>query len=116
MKVAPKRVSGRVVKTSMAGSFGVWLAPSSAIGKRTLAPLLRPIQLRCMILTFSGQSTRSRSSASRSAYAVMRIIHWRRSFLKTGKFPRSERPSLVTSSLASTVPSPGAQLTGACEV
>ena len=30
----------------------------------------------------------------------------------TGKLPRSERPSAVTSSLASTVPRPGHQLTG----
>ena len=82
-------------------------------GKVTRAPWLRPIQFRCMIRTFSGQSTRSRSSASRSAYAVMRIIHWRRLRLNTGKLPRSERPSLVTSSLESTVPRPGHQLTGA---
>ena len=86
------------------------------MGKATRAPELRPIQLRCMTRTFSGQSTRSRSSARRSAYAVMRIIHWRRLRLKTGKLPRSERPSLVTSSLESTVPRPGHQLTGASEV
>ena len=41
----------------------------------------------------------------------MRIIHWANGFLKTGKLPRSLRPSEVTSSLASTVPRPGAQLT-----
>ena len=41
----------------------------------------------------------------------MRIIHWRRVFRNTGKFPRSLRPSAVTSSLASTVPSPGHQFT-----
>ncbi len=109
MNVAPNRVSGRVVKTSRPAS-------DRSTGNVTRAPWLRPIQLRCMSLTFSGQSTRSRSSARRSAYAVMRIIHWRRFFLKTGKLPRSERPSLVTSSLDSTVPSPGAQLTGASEV
>ena len=45
----------------------------------------------------------------------MRIIHWRRLRLKTGKSPLSERPSPVTSSLARTVPSPGHQLTGADE-
>ena len=43
----------------------------------------------------------------------MRIIHCRRLRLKTGKLPTSERPSAVTSSLASTVPRPGHQLTGA---
>src|SRR5690606_40930313 len=63
----------------------------------------------------SGQSSLSKSSSSRSAYAVMRIIHWRRLRLKTGKLPRSERPSAVISSLASTVPSPGHQLTGASD-
>ena len=77
MKVAPNSVSGRVVKTSIDASW-----PTT--GKDTRAPWLRPIQLRCMSLTFSGQSTRSRSSASRSAYAVIRIIHWRRLRLKTG--------------------------------
>ena len=45
----------------------------------------------------------------------MRIIHWRMLRLKTGKLPRSLRPSAVTSSLATTVPSPGHQLTGASE-
>ncbi len=43
---------------------------------------------------------------------MIRIIHWRRLDLKTGKLPRSERPSAVTSSLDSTVPRPGHQLTG----
>ena len=41
----------------------------------------------------------------------MRIIHCRNRFRNTGKLPRSLRPSEVTSSLASTVPSPGHQLT-----
>ena len=45
----------------------------------------------------------------------MRIIHWRMLRLKTGKLPRSLRPSAVTSSLATTVPRPGHQLTGASE-
>ena len=43
----------------------------------------------------------------------MRIIHWRMLRLNTGKLPRSLRPSAVTSSLATTVPRPGHQLTGA---
>lgn len=63
----------------------------------------------------SGQSSASRSVSSRSAYAVIRMFHWRSFALNTGKLPRSERPSAVTSSLASTVPSPGHQLTGASE-
>ena len=41
----------------------------------------------------------------------MRIIHCRNRFRNTGKLPRSLRPSEVTSSLASTVPSPGHQFT-----
>ena len=41
----------------------------------------------------------------------MRIIHWPRRLRKTGKLPRSERPSAVTSSFDSTVPRPGHQLT-----
>ena len=107
MKVAPKRVSGRVVKTSIGCSD-----PSAAVAvKVTCAPSLRPIQLRCMALTLSGQSSTSRSSSSRSEYAVMRIIHCRNRFRNTGKLPRSLRPSEVTSSLASTVPRPGHQLT-----
>ncbi len=43
----------------------------------------------------------------------MRIIHWRMLRLNTGKLPRSDLPSAVTSSLASTVPRPGHQFTGA---
>ncbi len=41
----------------------------------------------------------------RSAYAVMRIFHWRRLRENTGKLPRSLRPSGGTSTLESTVPS-----------
>ena len=97
-------MSGRVVNTRIG---------PAAVGKSMCAPTERPIQLRCMTLTGSGQSSSSRSSSSRSAYAVIRIIHCFRFRLKTGKLPRSLRPSAVTSSLASTVPRPGHQLTGA---
>ena len=100
-------MSGRVVKTSIA---------VSPTGKRTCAPSERPIQLRCMALTESGQSRRSRSATSRSEYVVIRIIHCFRLRRNTGKLPRSLRPSAVTSSFASTVPSPGHQLTGASEM
>ena len=100
--VAPNSVSGRVVKTSMS---------ESPAENSTSAPTERPIQLRCMALTLSGQSSTSRSSSNRSEYAVMRIIHCRNRFRNTGKLPRSLRPSEVTSSLASTVPRPGHQLT-----
>ncbi len=104
MNDAPNSVSGRVVKTV--------IGPASD-AKSTMAPWLRPIQLRCIALIASVQSSRSRSSIRRSAYAVIRIIHWRMLRLNTGKLPRSDRPSAVTSSLATTVPSPGHQLTGA---
>ena len=43
----------------------------------------------------------------------MRIVHCRNDLRYTGKSPRSLRPSLVTSSLANTVPKPGHQLTTA---
>ena len=36
------------------------------VAKSTCAPVERPIQLRCIALTFSGQSSTSRSSSSRS--------------------------------------------------
>ena len=51
-KVAPYRVSGRVVKTvtSLAG-----LPPSASITKLTCAPSERPIQFFCMARTRSGQ-------------------------------------------------------------
>ena len=104
MNVAPNSVSGRVVNTEI-GPAG--------LAKSTRAPGERPIQLRCIAFSESVQSSVSRSSISRSAYAVMRIIHWRMSRLNTGKLPRSLRPSAVTSSLETTVPRPGHQLTGA---
>jgi hypothetical protein len=108
MYVAPNSVSGRVVKTVIAP----WPSPpTSPTEKSTRAPSDRPIQLRCCSLIASGQSSRSRSASSRSPYAVIRIIHWRSFDLNTGKLPRSERPSAVTSSLDSTVPRPGHQLT-----
>ena len=56
------------------------------------------------------------SSMRRWPYLVMRIDHWRSSRWKTGKLPRSDLPSAVTSSLASTVPRPGHQLTGDLEM
>ena len=43
------------------------------------------------------------------------MFHCRRLRWNTGKLPRSERPSAVTSSLASTVPRPGHQFTGVSE-
>ena len=106
MYVAPKSVSGRVVNTVTTSSL-----PSSS--KSTDAPVDRPIQFRCISLIDSLQSSRSRSASRRSAYAVMRSIHCFSGRRYTGWLPRSLRPSAVTSSLASTVPSAGHQLTGA---
>ena len=63
--VAPKIVSIRVVNTSMSADTPVPVGSTS--GKRTRAPSDRPIQLRCIVRTFSGQSARpsvARSSSS----------------------------------------------------
>mmetsp|Transcript_16194 Transcript_16194/g.38514 ORF Transcript_16194/g.38514 Transcript_16194/m.38514 type:complete len:212 (-) Transcript_16194:376-1011(-) len=111
------RVSGRVVKTLITSSASALAAaPSASAGgvtpKSTYAPSERPIQFSCAVFVPSGQSTplASRSSARRSAYAVIFRTHWRSGIRTTGKLPRSERPSMI-SSLASTVPSSGHQLT-----
>ncbi len=70
-------VSTRVVKT-------VIFSGCPATAKSTCAPSLRPIQLRCMVRTFSGQpSMVSRPLRSSSAYAVMRRNHWVRSRCST---------------------------------
>ncbi|CKS26468.1 Uncharacterised protein [Mycobacterium tuberculosis] len=63
--VAPNKVSGRVVNTSMSTSNPSSLAALAE--NSATAPVERPIQLRCMVLTCSGQSSTSRSSSSRSA-------------------------------------------------
>ena len=67
-------------------------AVRSRWGSRWCAPVERPIQLRCMVLIDSGQSIRSRSSSRRSAYAVIRIFHWVRVRVKTGKLPALAAP------------------------
>jgi hypothetical protein len=105
MKVAPKIVSGRVVKTRRLSPAGL----SSA--NRTSAPSERPIHSRCWVLIDSGQSRRSRSASRRSAYAVIRSIHCFSGRRTQGKFPRSERP-LITSSFARTVFSSSHHQTG----
>ena len=106
MYVAPCRVSGRVVKTVIGSS-----RPSTT--KSTWAPLLRPIQLRCIAMTFDGQVPSScfRSSSSRSAYSVIRKYHWVSFFFSTTAPERSLVPSGSTCSFASTVWSTGSQLT-----
>jgi hypothetical protein len=57
MYVAPKMVSGRVVNTR---------SGPAPVGKSMCAPVERPIQLRCISLIDSGQSSVSRSASSRS--------------------------------------------------
>ncbi len=54
MKVAPHKVSGRVVKTTMSCPPSP-AAPASALNV-TSAPSLRPIQLVCNVRMRSGQS------------------------------------------------------------
>ena len=105
MKVAPCRVSGRVVNTVTWGPSSIW--------KSTWAPSERPIQLRCIASTRSGQwpVSWSMSSSRASAYSVMRKYHWFRVRLVTSVPQRSQRPS-TTCSFASTVWSCGHQLTG----
>ena len=63
MKVTPKMVSGRVVKMEIFSSL-----PST--GKSQVRPVDLPIQLRCMVTTFSGQPC----SLSRSAQQFFGII------------------------------------------
>ncbi len=60
MKVTPNTVSGRVVNIGM-------VSPVSTMLNLMMVPSLRPIQLRCIILTDSGQSRSSRPSSSSSA-------------------------------------------------
>ena len=60
MNFAPNSVSWRVVKTSTSSSPNGVVAGSSA--KRRCNPSERPIQLRCMTRTFSGQRSRPSSA------------------------------------------------------
>ena len=59
-KVAPKSVSGRVVKTGKS-------IPSSSQRNVTSAPSERPIQFSCIVFTCGGHSMSRMSSSSRSA-------------------------------------------------
>ncbi len=64
MKLAPKIVSGRVVKTSML------VAPVLSDGtssNSSRSPSDLPIQLRCMTRTFSGQPSRPSSADNSSS-------------------------------------------------
>mmetsp|Transcript_864 Transcript_864/g.2617 ORF Transcript_864/g.2617 Transcript_864/m.2617 type:complete len:211 (-) Transcript_864:471-1103(-) len=102
--VAPISVSARVVKTRTS-------SPPPSVAKAISAPSDLPIHDRCIVIVPSGQSSPSSSAASRSASAVILSTHCRSGLRSTGKPPRSERPSMI-SSLASTVPRPAHQLTG----
>ena len=86
------------------------LAP--ATGKRSLAPSLRPIQLRCAVLVVSDQSIVSRLWSRRSAESLMRKNHCSSSRCSTMVPHRSQAPP-TTCSLASTVLQLGHQFTAA---
>src|ERR1022692_3228129 len=85
--------------------------PSSL--KSTSVPSLRPIQLRCMVRTFSGHPCKvSKPCNSSSAYFVVRRNHCSNSRCSTGVFScRQQQPLGSTCSLASTVAHSGHQLT-----
>jgi hypothetical protein len=80
MYVAPKIVSGRVVKTTRSEYIGpnsevdvapdpeLWIPSSNVIS----APSLRPIQFRCAVRVVSDQSILSRLFSRRSEYSLMR--------------------------------------------
>ena len=103
-KLAPNRVSGRVVKTSSRSA-------RPAMRKRITAPSDRPIQFACMARTDSGQRSRPASESSRSsAKSEMRNIHCGRLRRSTSAPDRQPLPS-ITCSLASTVRSTGSQFT-----
>ena len=102
MYVAPKIVSGRVVKTLIS-------SPLPGSGNAISAPSDRPIQFFCCSSVDEGQSRSAESSSSLSAYAVILIIHCRIGRRST-VYPFSVHSE--TSSLASTVPSASHQLTG----
>src|SRR5262249_27561134 len=98
---------GRVVKMRSSCS-----ALSAAMALNfTSAPSDRPIQLVCIVLTFSGHSNVWSPVSNRSAYFVMRSIHWFISFFVTSVPQRSQRP-FTTSSLEMPVLQLGHQLIG----
>src|SRR5687767_1784821 len=98
MKLAPKTVSIRVVKTSISSNL-------------SRAPSDLPIQLRCIVSTFSGHCDRpSAPASSSSAYCVMRKNHCSSSRVVT-VVPQRQQAPLTTCSLASTVLQLGHQFT-----
>ena len=106
-KLAPISVSGRVVKTSSRSNP----AGAPLVSKPNCSPRLLPIQLRCMVRTFSGQWPRRSMAARRSsAMSVILKNHCTSSRRSTGAPERQPRPS-TTCSFASTVMSTGSQFT-----
>ena len=89
-----------------------WSSPYSEMSNPIPTPSLRPIQLVCIVLIFSGHSSFEWSSSS-SAYFVMRKNHWLRSRCVTAAPHLSQWPSSTTCSLARTVLHEGHQLAGA---
>src|SRR4051812_25017661 len=85
-----------------------------ATSKSTYAPSLRPIQLRCMVRTFSGQPSSCSSPAlSSSAYLVVRKNHCSSSRCSTGVVSWRQQHPPTTCSFASTVAHSGHQFTSA---
>ena len=99
----PNMVSGLVVNTSILFSIPV-------IWNLIVAPFDLPIQFFCVSFIDSDHSNLSISFISRSAYAVILILHCLIFFCSTGCPPLSENPFLI-SSFAKTVPSSGHQFT-----
>jgi hypothetical protein len=101
----PNAVSGRVVKTRRRCSG------RPATGRSNSAPSLLPIQLRCMVMTRSGQpGRRSHHASNSSAYSVILKNQPSISRLVTSESQRQQRPA-STCSLASTVWQEGHQFT-----
>ncbi len=112
MNFTPKIVSGRVVKISSSVSPAGVVTGSRA--NRMCRPSDRPIQLRCIRRTFSGQrSSRSIALVRSSENCVILKNHCVRSRCSMGAPERHPRPSM-TCSLASTVWSTGSQFTLDC--
>ena len=101
----PNAVSGRVVNTR------TFRCGRPATGRSNSAPSLRPIQLRCIVITSSGQpGSRSHHSSSSSAYAVILKNQPSISRSMTSESQRQQRPS-STCSFARTVWQDGHQFT-----
>ena len=103
INVTPNSVSTRVVKVLISKKLSADSADFLAliceicvicglVLKTTSVPSERPIQLRCIVLIFSGQFTVSRSASSRSAYSVILKYHWASSFLVTSLSQRQHLP------------------------